>query len=372
MGRTTSHAGIFIKAATKLSKVKKNICFFAKQNINKANCCPLNSDNRIMFKQKAHRRSSIPIKRVITQGNICICGICRKTYSDPRQANACLTRCLNGHLNPSEPVVALAEAGTKKFRCHFCRRVFTERNKAVECSSACKVKAKGLVQSEHPKPMEPQQANTLAQQNTLGKFVAAPEPAFVKPAGKNPVVRRDQMHKFFRDGRKLICRKCGSEKKNLDDVIACYDSHPAHIKREAQEKTVGPTKQVGHALKIVKPETPALEVEENIKTVRLANEDEKFLRDSARYVCRKCSKKFFTREEVIACYDGHAGEQPSAPVIKAQVAIATNEAEKVAKTPRLKNEDEKFLRDGARYICRTCQKKHFTRGEVTTCFDSHQ
>ena len=178
------------------------------------------------------------------------------------------------------------------------------------------------------------------------------------------------MHKFFRDGRKLVCKKCGAEKKTLDDVIACYDSHPAHVKKAPQEK-IEPAKKEPK-LKIVKPEAPiAPEVEKAAKAPRLTNEDEKFLRDGARYVCRKCGKKSFTREDVFACYDGHAGEQPQAKVEAAPAASAP-EPEKVAKTPRLTNEDEKFLRDGARYICRHCQKKHFTRGDVTACFDSHQ
>ena len=338
----------------------------------KANCCLLSSDMRFMLNQKVHRKSQVPIKRVITQGNVSICGICRKTYTDPRQANACLTRCINGHLNPSDPVVALSESGAKKFRCHFCRRVFTERNKAVECASACKVKTKAVVQSEHPKAMEQPQENTNAPQSLHGKSTGSPQAALAKPSRKPPVVRRDQMHKFFRDGRKLVCRKCGSEMKTLDDVIACYDSHPAHVKKEPQEKAVETAKKAAPKLKIVKPETQAPEVEKAPKTPRLANEDEKFLRDGARYVCRKCGKKSFTREDVFACYDGHAGEVKAAPVAQAPAPVAAPEAEKIEKTPRLKNEDEKFLRDGARYICRNCQKKHFTRGDVTACFDSHK
>lgn len=325
-----------------------------------------------MLNQKVHRKSAIPIKRVITQGNVSICGICRKTYTDPRQANACLTRCLTGHLNPSDPVAALSEAGVKKFRCHFCRRVFTERNKAVECASACKVKTKAVVQSEHPKALEQSQAQALTHQTANVKSSVATQAALVKPARKPPVVRRDQMHKFFRDGRKLICRKCGSEKKTLDDVIACFDSHPAHVKKAPQEKVAAPVKKSASKLKIVKPDAPAPETEKTAKVPRLANEDEKFLRDGARYVCRNCGKKFFTREDVFACYDGHVGGQPVATAVEAPPAASIPGPEKVAKTPRLTNEDEKFLRDGARYICRHCQKKHFTRGDVTACFDSHQ
>ena len=34
--------------------------------------------------------------------------------------------------------------------------------------------------------------------------------------------------------------------------------------------------------------------------------------------------------------------------------------------------NEKFSRDGAKYVCRKCKKKYFTRVEVETCYDSHK
>ncbi len=322
-----------------------------------------------MLKHKPHRRSAIPINRVITQGDISICGICRKIYKESKQANVCLTRCLSGHLNPSDPVVALSEAGAKKFRCHFCRRVFSERNKAVECASACKVKTNAVVASEHPKDIaQPKlQAQTLVRPQQKS---TQPDRPLVKPAKKPPVVRRDQMHKFFRDGRKLVCKKCGSEKMTLDDVIACYDSHPEHVKKTPQEKKIEAEQKSAPKLKIVKATAP--EIEKVAKTPRLTNEDEKFLRDGARYVCRHCGKKLFTREDVFACYDSHAGEQPAAKVA-ATAAPAAEPAPVPEKTAKLSSieDDHKFFRDGARYICRTCSKKHFTRGDVTTCFDAH-
>lgn len=37
----------------------------------------------------------------------------------------------------------------------------------------------------------------------------------------------------------------------------------------------------------------------------MANSTEKYLRDGAKYVCRKCKQKYFTRVEVEACYDSH-------------------------------------------------------------------
>ncbi|MBF0443620.1 MAG: hypothetical protein HQK54_17065 [Oligoflexales bacterium] len=37
---------------------------------------------------------------------------------------------------------------------------------------------------------------------------------------------------------------------------------------------------------------------------------DKFKRDGAKYVCNKCKKKFFTREEVEKCFDSHVPKRP--------------------------------------------------------------
>ncbi len=36
------------------------------------------------------------------------------------------------------------------------------------------------------------------------------------------------------------------------------------------------------------------------------NKSEKYKRDGANYVCKKCKAKFFSKDEVEKCYDGHS------------------------------------------------------------------
>ena len=36
-----------------------------------------------------------------------------------------------------------------------------------------------------------------------------------------------------------------------------------------------------------------------------------------------------------------------------------------------KKGEEKFLRDGAKYVCRKCKQAYFTKMEVEKCHDSH-
>jgi hypothetical protein len=35
--------------------------------------------------------------------------------------------------------------------------------------------------------------------------------------------------------------------------------------------------------------------------------EEKYFRDGAKYVCRKCKNKFFTKLEAEKCHDSHTG-----------------------------------------------------------------
>lgn len=309
----------------------------------------------IMLKKQPHRRSTVAIKRVIVQGNHYICGVCRKTYDDSVKANKCLEVCLGRHLNPDQPVVDMPGTGPKKYRCHFCRRVYTERSKAVECAAACRQHTQETVKHEHSGSAvakELPRAGITAPPRSGSGPALTPAPAVPR---KKPTVRRDQMHKFFRDGRKLVCRKCGAEKKTLDDVIACYDSHPAKEHTERPKKETPSPKPVAAAP----------------KAESLSHEDEKFLRDGARYVCRNCNAKYFTRGDVIACFDGHKGVPAAKPAASQAAAPPAPDPAPAKSGPGLKNEDEKFFREGARYVCRICQKKHFTRGDVFACFDSH-
>jgi ribosomal protein L40E len=173
------------------------------------------------------------------------------------------------------------------------------------------------------------------------------------------------MHKFLRDGRKLICRKCGAEHATLDAVLGCYDGHPATMKAEA-----GP------------------------------DQSHKYMRDGAKYVCRGCGKKHFGMAEVVVCYDGHppkaaggagakaaSGTEGNAasPAAAAATGSATVDAAAGAAPaataavpapgpmakPSATEDADKFYRDGARYVCRSCNTKYFTRGDVIACFEKH-
>ncbi|MCX6130889.1 MAG: hypothetical protein NTX25_17755, partial [Proteobacteria bacterium] len=107
----------------------------------------------------------------------------------------------------------------------------------------------------------------------------------------------------------------------------------------------------------------------------------KFYRDGAKYVCNKCRKKFFGREEVVSCFDNHGPEEDSWVSGRAVSQEQQRDSNESPKNPNLdalrvqraaiKSDEEKFTRDGAKYVCRSCSKKYFTRTEVLECFDKH-
>ena len=50
------------------------------------------------------------------------------------------------------------------------------------------------------------------------------------------------------------------------------------------------------------------------------------------------------------------------------VALKQKKAPVAGKDPK---KEEKFYRDGARYVCRSCKGTFFTKSEVEGCFDKH-
>ena len=217
-----------------------------------------------------------------------------------------------------------------------------------------------------------------------------------------PKSRRDQMYKYTRDGRDLYCRKCGACFKTIDEVIECYDAHPEKEKSAASADDAHKFSRDGakyvcslcqskyftknevvtcydsHNGKAVKPaKTPEENqlAEEPESTPEIISphlaDDDKFIRDGAKYVCKNCSAKFFTRNEVIECFNGHRGKKAEKP---AQAPTAPEESPPPDEPQVIAADlsaDEKFLRDGAKYVCRKCGEKFFTRIEVSKCFDSH-
>ena len=228
--------------------------------------------------------------------------------------------------------------------------------------------------------------------------------------------RRDQMYKYRRDGRILYCAKCGSEFKTLDDVIDCYDSHPEKEKSSSednrhkfdrdgakyvcklcQSKYFTQTEVVDcydshDGQKVVKKPDTSDELassgddggepdwgealgEQASGGAGGADEDgHKYERDGAKYVCGNCKSKFFTKAEVVACFDGHSGSTSGSAdeELEDDGEIDWGAAMGEQTGANIDGGDEgKYQRDGAKYVCIKCGNKFFTKSEVVKCHDGH-
>jgi len=181
---------------------------------------------------------------------------------------------------------------------------------------------------------------------------------------------------FYRDGAKYVCKKCNSKYFGRDEVITCFKAH----QDEPEVMVTGGPRKAAPAS--ANPESKSKDTLETLRAQRAVtrSEEEKFFRDGAKYVCRVCNKKQFTKAEVIQCFDTHASEasaESEAPdsgpsLTTADLAAVTMEkGPKESKSGFNREGGEKFYRDGAKYVCKKCNTKHFTRGEVIECFDKH-
>jgi predicted SprT family Zn-dependent metalloprotease len=184
--------------------------------------------------------------------------------------------------------------------------------------------------------------------------------------------KKDGDDKFFRDGAKYVCRKCNKKFFSRNEVASCFDAH------QPEEDIWVTGAEPEPAAKDAAPATPApKETLEQARTRRATarSENEKFFRNGAKYVCRVCNKKLFTKSEVIQCYDSHADEEEagSGPTLTTQdiEAAAVDKAPPTARTGSHREGEDKFYRDGAKYVCKKCNGRHFTRNEVIQCFDKH-
>ena len=286
--------------------------------------------------QQKTSATPVPIKRVLRRDGHSICGVCRKTYAREADASTCLESCLAHWLRTAPPVNEVKDGAAQQFRCGFCKRVYMQRADAQRCADGCRTQTKKNVDSERSvNPARAAAAGTApsaaGKKPSAGRSAAASSAGLGKGPGqtarahaphnvreadeddvaeprsaksKAPKFGREHMHKFLRDGRKLVCRKCGKESASMDAVVACFDAHVAPPKTIKVEKKAPAPKAPRPAPAVVTPPTISPVAAEAPKA-KTEDDSHKFYRDGARYVCRTCSEKYFTRSEVAACFDKH-------------------------------------------------------------------
>jgi len=219
---------------------------------------------------------------VIRNGLEFICGVCRNSYDNPAQANACLRRCWTAHTAiPVAPIASKTDStSVSRWRCRACHRDYASMEAAQRCAVDC---------CSHLKMSFYSYAT-----NDPSALVA---PVFVLPP------RRKQTAVAVPSGHSGLKRKSAAQ--------ATSDSHaPASANPASNATTAPPASEASLATTGTESTTaspPAPEATEGAATAPRKPKDrtKKFFRDGARYVCNECNAKFFTKNEVEACWEQH-------------------------------------------------------------------
>lgn len=183
-----------------------------------------------------------------------LCGICRKKFATEVEAWSCVDTCFEKML-AFEPVIIGRRNLKQKFFCRFCAREFMTSNAAEKCAGECITALRAKYQKER--------------EIVFGD----PEKIALGASRPDHRVAKVSSDATYADSRGYTKQEQFGQKH---DGIAAAESN-------AQITSSKSTR----------------------KTPRDVPDDEKFFRDAAKYACKECSARFFTRLEVIRCYDGH-------------------------------------------------------------------
>ncbi|MBC7659641.1 MAG: hypothetical protein H7249_08025 [Chitinophagaceae bacterium] len=335
------------------------------------------------------------VRKIFKKGDTYQCGLCSKTYGNLEEAQDCLRSDSKAMLNEGGAV----ETAPKRYRCSFCKRIHSSMDAARACSSDCKTKLEQRMANERKAgaaitPEEKLQAmaqfardpataaalqKAKEQLNVSGLSIEPPLKVY-KP--KKIEILSGENVKFTREKNRFRCVKCRQVYSSADDARLCFDGHGDAPITQGKPKSTDPRYTLdGQKFRCTKCErlygalTDVISCYDShaVKPIgKTAKEDDSpaFYRDGAKYVCRKCGKKYFSRDEVIACF-----ENPAEPVeVKSfEPAIEPEPAPVVPAKPHMSKKDEAeiFYRDGAKYVCRGCNKKYFSKDETLACFATH-
>ncbi len=327
------------------------------------------------------------VRKIFKKGDIYLCGLCGKNYPSIPEAQFCLSRCTQDYLRETGTV----EAPQKRYRCSFCKRIHPSIEEAQACSETCKrsLEQKAMAERKVAQTMSVEEKlKALAQfakdpaaaeaLKTAEAQAAAAAPAKVYRPKKNEILAGENI-KFQRDKHMFRCLRCKQRYSSPDDARQCWDSHgEGGVLSFGKPKSNDPRYELdGKKFRCKKCERLYVAVDDAIRchdshtapVGKSGKEEvsEAYFRDGAKYVCRKCNKKYFTRSEAETCFNS---VHPEGELQAAAPEAGADAAQPAAPTKKEKDADlEKFFRDGAKYVCRGCSKKYFSKTEVVECFD---
>lgn len=215
-------------------------------------------------------QTSTVVRRIFRVGQDFVCGICRVKHKHVEKANKCLEKCWR-IIQFGTPFIAFKRLGKIEFACVYCMRAYANVSEAKACAEDC-VSHLNLTSM----PEQPEQDHKPAPKKTTPKPIAKPTPIVdlntQKPRSEESIAVKN----VATAAPKLVVTKPVELEEIEPETISVSSSKKSTEEDEAE-----------------KAEKAARD-----RTVR-------FERQGSKYVCVKCKSKFFTREDVEACYNAH-------------------------------------------------------------------
>ena len=270
---------------------------------------------------------------------------------------ACLQRCAQGYFSDQTPKDK-PKGNRTVYRCRFCCRNYESKQSALACVRKCREQMQSRFETEHHRPsvaslIDLNKAATLAAFADKNLILEACAELLAHPAAK----------KAFPQPASYICSECGQSYRTSREVEACKKVHslddvPASIVADSVVADPDPT-----PLKITK--VPPAEA-----SLADASTDDK-------------GDELMPDIGGLGDFDFENDGEPEASHMAADalpnqpLGDESKEDSEIdpyyekAISLEADSEKKKFARKDARYECRACLERYFTKAEVLACFDKH-
>ena len=216
-----------------------------------------------------HQRAGT-IRRVVRRGMLHICGLCRRQYSDEGDAHECVVSCWTELLS-LDPVLPRRALAVVNYRCRFCARDYRTRSLAHSCAKLCRRQMIDAFDLEEEVFLAGEAADARPKRRVKARPVA--QPRAQRPAPKLK--------------RTVAAPEVATDPPVNEDATSAAATAAAAAEAAATAAAAAAATEGGA---------------EKGKKYR---DGDVFTRDGARYICKVCKKKHFTREDVVACFESH-------------------------------------------------------------------
>ena len=227
-----------------------------------------------------HPSGAGTICRVIRQGAAYYCGMCRTAHGSFSHALNCVRECWEEVLSWDPVIMRRYGRGKVHYRCRFCARDHASRDLASQCAADCRERFK---------------IRFALELEAWGQV----EDLTGKPAGKKRIRTSLQLVPMTvvrkKPPKDSVTKESSTTDASKDETMG---GNPAHTGKD----TPPPQDSQPAANSAAKSESTAASVPP-AKEKRAPREP--FSRDGAQYVCNGCQKKYFTKSEVVTCFESH-------------------------------------------------------------------